>query len=62
METAAERLGDEDESLPTDTGTITQLTDETPPVKGRRRKKRKRRPIGFQLGDLGHLDRLEDAD
>ena len=60
METAAERLGDEDESLPTDTGTITQLTDDPPGKK--RRRKRKRRPIGFQLGDLGHLDRLEDAD
>ena len=62
METAAEGLDDEDGPSPSQTGTITQLTDETPPVKGRRRKKRKRRPIGFQLGDLGHLDRLEDAD
>jgi hypothetical protein len=42
------------------TGTIAQLTETFPPDaqgKGRVRRKRKiRRAIGFQLGELGHLD------
>jgi hypothetical protein len=63
----AEDLPDDSDPKPGEviggsTGTIAQLTDDTSndqsASKGRRRKSRsKRRPIGFQLGELGHLDR-----
>jgi hypothetical protein len=51
----------EDEGpVPTQTGVIAQLTDNDGGNEraGVRRKRRKpKRPIGFQLGELGHLDR-----
>jgi hypothetical protein len=52
------------------TGTIAQLTESTEYNSGGSRggkpragKKKRRRPIGFQLGELGHLDEpVEEGD
>jgi hypothetical protein len=41
------------------TGTIAQLTDTdggATQTKARRTRRKRKRPIGFQLGELGHLD------
>jgi hypothetical protein len=56
---AADDVDDGDEGpVPTQTGVIAQLTEGTrTSERSRKPRKRARRPIGFQLGELGHLDR-----
>jgi hypothetical protein len=59
---AADDVDDGDEGpVPTQTGVVVQLTEDTHSMSKQRtssrRKRNKRRPIGFQLGELGHLDR-----
>ena len=65
MEAVKKRLDEDPESNPGSgdiiggtVGAVQSLTESAHPTP-KKAKRKKRRPIGFQLGSLGHLDRLE---